>query len=198
MLLQLTCSCNFQLSACVFILFYLQHHHADMFILDSQEVCDDSISFVVPSWLTGFCHFNSQFVRNPILFTPSLLTCTTHFQLSGSLYFHFMRSTIKTDLFFWPFWLRQWVISFSSWYHHSWCAIFNSQPVRNFISWAASSWLTCFLPLSIIRKCVFLFYEQHQCWHVPTCWLSDCVYFWFMSSTVIADIFSLLWLLVGV
>ena len=170
---RLTCSRHFDFQEVR--IFHEQHNHVwhfpATFFFGSQRVCTP-ISFVAPSWLTCSLHFrllgspylyfmsntimadmftslDSQRVRNPIPWAAlwSRLTCSCHFQLLESPYLYFMSSTIMADMFPPLSILRQYVII----------------P----ISFATTSRLIC-SPFSIIRKCVFIFYEQqYHGWHVP-------------------------------
>ena len=125
--------------------------------------------------------------------TASQLTCSRHFRLSASAYFHSISSS------------------------HSWhvSAIFDYQAVRSIsISWAALSQLIysryfqlsagayfhfkrstivvdMSLPLSTLSGCVFPFHEVHcHGWHVSASFdCSESVYFYFMNSTIISDMF---------
>ena len=135
-------------SLCVF-LFHAQHNHGwnVPITFDSQPVCI-SISWAAQSWLT----------------------CSPTFRLSASAYFHFMSTTITTDIFL-PLSTR----SASAYFHFMSGPIVADmfaplltlrQCVLPLMSSAGIAGI--FLPLSTLSQCVFSFNEHHNhYWHVP-------------------------------
>ena len=143
----------------------------------SQEVCN-STPWTAP-WLTCSRHFQLS----------GSTTYSRHFRLSGSAYFHFMSCTNAADMFLLS---RRCLFPFS---------------------WATPSRLTCsrhlwlsagvyihlisstimaemFPPLLPLRWCVLPFHElHHHSWHVPATFNSAGAYFCFMSSTIRTDMF---------
>ena len=131
----------------------------------------------------------------PVSFaTPSRLICSRHFRLLESAYLSSMSSTIMVDMFLPLLTLSGCVFTFRE------------------LDWNFNAYM--FMQFLIIRKCVFIFHEQHnRGWYVPatfnlqqvcipiscarpswlTCschrWLSGSVYLYFMSSTIMADMF---------
>ena len=91
------------------------------------------------------------------------------FPLSASSSFHFISSTVITDMFPLLLILRECVFPFHEQLNHGWHVpvTVDSQWVRMSIPWAAQSWLTC---------------SRHF-------WLSASTYVHFMSSTIMTDIF---------
>ena len=195
----LTCYHHFQLSASVYLYFMNCAIMADIF-LPLSTLRQYVILFHL--WDHQDWHvpatFNSQAVCNSILFmapSSSWLTCSCYFQNFQFVCISILWATPSQLMFLWLLIIRMCVFPFHE-------------------SWAALSWLTCFCRSSL-RQYVVLFYlwyggtimadifchfQLSVCmyfisWAAPSlthscCFqLSGSVYFHFMSSTIMADMF---------
>ena len=124
-------------------------HHCSWLVLafNSQQACI-FMSFHAQlnhGWHVS-ANFDSQQVCISISWTPpSQLTCSHHFQLLASVYFHFVSCIIMADMLPPLSTLSKCVFIFHELHHHGWHIppTFNSQAVCNPISFVGPSGLTC-------------------------------------------------------
>ena len=135
-----------------------------------------------------FLSLLTQRVRIPILWAgPSWFRCSRHLWLSGSTYLYIVSNTMITVDMFPPFLInRKCVFIFHEQHNHDWrvTATFDTQRVRIPISWAGSSWLTCFCHFRLLGSAYFISWAA-QSWLMYSChfWLSVGVYSNFLSWT---------------